>query len=287
MPTYSDDPSPGYLGTSPVDPDDLIVILDMHGYPELAQTPNTRWTVGQLMYAYVHRHPNQWGMGIRGFLLQLAVQLGNMPAIRNVLGYHTMVALSPGNHRRLAHQYRMFFDMAVCMFSIRRLFARIVSLGGYPSASLHMAHYPYLMDNITMALVAAWFVQHGIVPGMQDVAILESFTRVHRNMAVHITNLANMEWPDALQNIGAVQALAEADVPCWADLRHALCADGTTIAVVDASASGHGRLAASMHAPMPMEVEPPPTPAGGTPLPLPPPESGSGSSSEHVGSAPP
>ncbi|KAJ7484151.1 hypothetical protein FB451DRAFT_1363738 [Mycena latifolia] len=291
-PTFSDDPSPGYLGNSPADPSDPDVVLDMRSYPELTQNPNTRWTVGQLMYAYVHRHPNQWGLGIRGSLLQLAVQLGNTPAVRDVLAYHTCTALSPGNRHHLAHQYRLFFDLAIRMFLIRGLFDRIISLGGYPAASLPMAHYPYLTDNVTMPLVAAWFIQHGIVPASQDVAILESFARVRRNMAAHIINLSNAEWTDMPRNGDAVAALTSAEVPRWADLHHAPLADTATpvptvTTTVDASISGLGGLSASVHAPMLMEVELTPPRRDTTPLPDPPSDTGSHSGSERTGSAPP
>ncbi|KAJ7499519.1 hypothetical protein FB451DRAFT_1385217 [Mycena latifolia] len=231
-PTFSDDPSPAYLGTSPPNPTD-----------------------------------HAWGMGICGFMLQIAIQLGNTPAVRNVLAYHTLMVLSPGDRHGLAHQYHLFFDMAICMFSIRGLFARIIELGGYPAASLPMAHYPYPTDNITMAQVAAWFVQHGIAPGAVDIGMLQSFAHVRRNMVARITDLNNNEWMDVPQNSGALQLLSAGDVPRWADLRHAPVPSAT--ATVDAPITGRSGLGASMHAPTPMEVEPttvPPSPCAGTPL---------------------
>ncbi|KAJ7086048.1 hypothetical protein B0H15DRAFT_801693 [Mycena belliarum] len=244
-PTFSPDPSPGYLGSAPADPLDVPPKRDANDMPELAQTPNTLWTVGELLYTYVNRHPDTWGVGIRGFLLTPATHLGDTPSLADVLCYHTSTALCPGDRRRIAHQYHLFFDMVVRLFSIRGLFAQIVMIGGYPFASLPMSHYPYLTDNITLALVAAWFVQHGIAPGSDAVTMLESWAKVRRNIGAHVTELDNEEWAEAPGSAAFMESLSREDVPLWADLHHAPLRPTAPSSVIAA-----GGLDTSIHAPM-------------------------------------
>ncbi|KAJ7702740.1 hypothetical protein B0H17DRAFT_1327138 [Mycena rosella] len=241
------DPAPGYLGVSPPDPTDMLPPYENQGFVPSAAVPSTRWNIGEITNNYIARHPSLWGLGIRNFLLRVASVLGNSPASADVLAYHTFIALSPAQRQLLAHQYHLFFDMAIRLFSIHGLFAHIIRTGQYPSASQPMAHYPYLMDNITLWLAAAWFVQHGIFPGTAAVISLEDFARVRHNLAAGMTNIGNNVWADKPRDLDSAMLRLNGVIPAWADLRHAALRP-------DLVTSSNG-LSSSMHAPE-MDVDP-------------------------------
>lgn len=130
-PTVSADGGPGYLGTVPPNPNDRGPTYDVSGYPTTDSRPNTRWNIGDLLFTYVQRHPENWARGIRSFLFQVARTIGDTPCQDDVLAYQTIVVLAPASPRGATHQYHLFFDMAICLFSIRGLFAFTVRTGGY------------------------------------------------------------------------------------------------------------------------------------------------------------
>jgi hypothetical protein len=226
------------------------------------------------MCVFVMRNPHKWAQGIRGFLLQIAQQTGDSPHREDLLGYFTICALAPQNTRSLNHQYRLFSQAAVRLFSVKGLFAHIVRIGGYPSALLPMEHYPYLTDNITLPLVAAWFVQHGIIPESNDVSILEDFARVRRNVQASITDLDNERWEDEPRGHSAM-AMNSSEIPAWTAIHHAPRPTAAAAAVTSASDG----INASMHAPLMEDVTPTPPVDPAAPaitieevLPSPPPE---------------
>ncbi|KAJ7503846.1 hypothetical protein B0H11DRAFT_1906249 [Mycena galericulata] len=235
-PVVSMDPGPSYLGQSPPNPLDEPPTYEMSGFPSPSARITTRWTIGEAMHVYVLRNPLHWGTGVRNFLFEIATMLGDSPNQDDTLGYLTSAALAPLNRRALAHWYHLFINMVVRLFSIRGLFAHVVRIGGYPQAALPMEHYGYATDNITLELVAAWFVQHGIWLGSDDVAILEDFARVRRNILAGITDLSNREWADEPRN---ACALERTNITAWADIHH------IPIPPVVAPAAG---LEASVHA---------------------------------------
>ncbi|KAJ7197074.1 hypothetical protein C8J57DRAFT_1263023 [Mycena rebaudengoi] len=160
------------------------------------------------------------GFRVRNMLRQVPTMPHDTPLNDDVLAYHTIIAMSPMNRRELPHQFRRFFDTVMLMFSIPGLFDAIVLAGGYPAATLVLAHYPFLTDNIMMAQVASWFVQCGIAAGSPDILILESFAR----------------------------GITMFPVPAWAELEHPpSAAPGGTLHPRNPAGLG---LANSQHAPM-------------------------------------
>ncbi|KAJ7684898.1 hypothetical protein DFH06DRAFT_1313280 [Mycena polygramma] len=228
-----------YLGSSPPDAGDRGPTYDMKGFPAIDARPNSKWSIGEVVYIYSKHSPSTWAKGVRSFLLQVAEHTGDSPHREDVRGYMTLQALAPRNTRELNHQYRLFVQAAVRLFSIRGLFAHMVQVGGYPFARLAVEHYGYLTDNITMALIAAWFVQHGLEPGSDDVTVLEDFARVRRNMQAKFTDLDNEVWHDEPYDASALK-MPEDQIPKWADVHHAPIAPDT----------GMDGLQGSVHAPM-------------------------------------
>ncbi|KAJ7446038.1 hypothetical protein B0H11DRAFT_1930379 [Mycena galericulata] len=250
-PTLSADSGVGYLGTSPPNPADVPPLLNEAGLAPLNAGTNSRWTIGELENRFSCMHPNGWNRGILTFMSRIGTTMGDTPRRTHVLSLNTFMALSPTHRRALAHQHHLFMDAGIRLFSIDGLYAYILRTGGYEVDSLPLDHYPFLTDNITIFLVAAWFAQHGIAPGSQDVLALEEFARLRRNMSAGISNLDNMEWNDEPHS--ARIALAMTGIPAWAELRHA---------PLRIAATG---LAASVHAPRMEDVvlttpDPPPTP---------------------------
>ncbi|KAJ7481403.1 hypothetical protein B0H11DRAFT_2232892 [Mycena galericulata] len=249
-PTVSADPGVGYLGTSPPNPADAPPVLNENGLPALDVGTNSRWTIGELENRLSRIHPDGWNRGILNFSARRGTTLGDTPRRINVLALNTIMALCPMHRRSLAHQHHLFLVTGIRLFSIDGLYGYILHTGGYPVDSLPLDHYPFLTDNITIFLVAAWFAQHGIAPGSPDVLALEEFARLRRNMSAGISNLDNMEWND--EPLSARIALSMT-VPPWAELRHAPQRPAAT------------GLAASLHAPGMDDIvlttpEPPPTP---------------------------
>ncbi|KAJ6480641.1 hypothetical protein DFH09DRAFT_1107804 [Mycena vulgaris] len=267
MTMFCPETSQGFLGGSTPNINDEEPVSAPGEFPAVNARTNSRWTATKLMNCYTHIHPSQWGLGILDMLGHLAGQLGDTPRRDDVLAYHMIAILAGLDQCQFAHQYRLFFSTAVRLFSIEGFYAHILRGGEYPLVVLPMAHYPYLTDNITPYLVAAWITQHGIMPGSPENLALERFARTHRNMADSIENLDNREWNDAPLNAADAMSLA---IPHYSVLEHA------------PTRSARG-ITASIHAPMEdvkltggMEL----LPSGITtitepvePLPAPPPES--------------
>ncbi|KAJ7712520.1 hypothetical protein DFH07DRAFT_974933, partial [Mycena maculata] len=190
-------------------------------FPPLDATINTRWDSGDVMNRYSRITPMQWNLGVRNFLGQVAMTIGETPRRNDVLAAQTFFALAPADRRRYSHQYRLFLTTATRLFSVPGLFNHIMAIGEYQLAQLPIAHYPFLTDNLTIFLVAAWFGQHGIVPGTPDVEALEDFARVHRNMTAHIENLNNVEWHDEPCDATTALAMTAGEIPHWSVIVHA------------------------------------------------------------------
>ncbi|KAJ7815206.1 hypothetical protein B0H13DRAFT_1924325 [Mycena leptocephala] len=198
-PTVSAEVGPRYLGASPPNSDDRAPVYDIAGNPTPDSRPNTRWSIRYTTHLRA-TSPRRLGSGIRSFLFQIARTLGDTPCQD---------------------------DMAVRLFSIRGLFALIVRTGGYLAARMPMQHYPYLTDNITLWLVAACFVQHGISADSPDVATLEDIARTRRNMQSGITDLTNGTWDQNPRDTGILNTIIP-QIPLWTDLNHAPLAPNST-----------------------------------------------------------
>ncbi|KAJ7604740.1 hypothetical protein B0H17DRAFT_1222148 [Mycena rosella] len=205
----------GYLGRSPPNPLDVAPVSAENEFPVLDLVPNTKWSAGELNNRYWCTPPSRWGLGLRSVLLRIALNAGNTPWHNDVLSFHTMIALSPPDPIRFAQQYHLFFDVAVCLFSITGLYEHLVRLGEYEVASVPMQHYPYLTDGITIFLIVAGLAQHGIVPGSRDVSAIENFCRSRRNMEAGIENTS---WIDEPQGAETALQITSASVPHWSEL---------------------------------------------------------------------
>ncbi|KAJ7606448.1 hypothetical protein DFH06DRAFT_1347982 [Mycena polygramma] len=229
----SPDDSQGYLGTSPPNPTDTPPGPELEEFAGSALTPNTRWTAEQI----------------------LLLGGGDTARREDMLAHQTNLALAPDNRRIANHQHKQFTNAALYLFSVRGLFAHIVSVGGYPTASLSISHYRSLTDNITIFLIAAWYVQHGIVPGSPDVLALEEFARSCRNMMAGNTDITNEVWPVDEMDAVATLGYDATCIPSWTAFQHASArpdiAPGSTPGTNTAAAPSG--LAASAHALTTME----------------------------------
>ncbi|KAJ7222697.1 hypothetical protein C8J57DRAFT_1253646 [Mycena rebaudengoi] len=235
-----------YLGAAPHNPTNNGPEDPPGDFTEWMKLPNSITSFYAVLHYYVFLATADWVSGLRNMMRQIPVVRHDTPLTDDVLAYHTMLAMAPVNRRGVPHQFRRFFDTAILMFSIPGLFNAIILAGGYPAAVLALAHYPFLTDNIVMAQVASWFVQHGITTGSPDVLILESFARARRNSKADNADLENTAWLTPPRTIE--EAIAMFPVPAWHELEHAPPAvpDSTTLPRNPAALG----LVASLHAPM-------------------------------------
>ncbi|KAJ6493935.1 hypothetical protein C8R47DRAFT_1069894 [Mycena vitilis] len=105
---------------------------------------------------------------------------------------------------------------------IATFFAFLVEAGGYPAGSLEAEHFPGPTDNVTMPVIAAWYVRHGIPTTGPIIEALEAFGRSRRNMRVNIPDLMNVGWPDEPQSVCMAMAINPASIPTWATLQCSL-----------------------------------------------------------------
>ncbi|KAJ7724611.1 hypothetical protein DFH07DRAFT_783237 [Mycena maculata] len=231
-----------YLGRSDPDPRDI----HWTGLDIQVRRPNTRSTLEDALRYYAHIPTQKWPKGMRDVLSQWPQATIGADANRfNVQGYHTHLALAPINWKGDSHNHSVFYNGAIQLFSIAELFAHIVHVGGYPAGTLPLEHFPGPTDNITLDMIAAWYVQHGIHPGSTDTAYLEAFSRARRNMSAGIADMGNTQWSTEPRSYSeAVQV----HVPSWVEVQTAFVAI-THPAVSDPLARGAG-LEASMHMPM-------------------------------------
>jgi hypothetical protein len=172
----------------------------------------------------------------------------------DALAHQTCIALGPDDRCGLAHQWRLFYETMMLMFSIPGLYTHIVTVGGYPTASLPIQHYPYLTDNITMPLVAAWLVQHGMPLTGTATTAMEDFARSRRNIRASIEDLSNVGWADEPRSVGSTMAVDRASIPAWTDLYHAPLRGAVTAPQPLITTPAITGVAASMHAPS-MDVD--------------------------------
>ncbi|KAJ7812113.1 hypothetical protein B0H13DRAFT_2383420 [Mycena leptocephala] len=196
-----------------------------------------------------------WPTGIRKMLGSRPRPGGDTALMGDTLAYQTCVALGPSDRRVLAHQWRLWYETQTLMLSIPGLYAHIVAVGEYPAASLPRQHYPFLTDNITMPLVAAWMIQHGIATSGPHIEALEAFARSRRNMRNNIDDLSNVGWADEPRSMAHAMAADPSSIPAWADLHHAPSVrDPDAVQNPGNAVPGPSGLSVSLHAPA-MEVD--------------------------------
>ncbi|KAJ7468398.1 hypothetical protein B0H11DRAFT_1920962 [Mycena galericulata] len=220
-PSQNTDEASGYLGTSLPDP---------------ADTPPT--SANELTNRYTRIHPRHWNMALRDYLGHAPTTMGDTPNRNDVLVIYTIFALAPADRRLLPHQFRLFFDAVMRLFSIMDLYDHVVRIGEYELASLPLEHYPFLTDNITIYIVAAWFAQHGIAPGTPEVAAIQEFARIRRNISHNISDWDNTEWAAEPRNAATSLSMTRGEIPHHTEIHHA---------PLRPVAPG---LSASIHAPM-------------------------------------
>ncbi|KAJ7747403.1 hypothetical protein DFH07DRAFT_776008 [Mycena maculata] len=222
----------GYLGSAPPNPDDIA--------PGDAAVGQTR----------IPKFPCHRGRGGQAFLLHTPLDVDDWDA------QHARRTPAPrGRHRSrrgragICH-WRRWYETVTLMLSIPGYYAHLVVAGGYPPASLPLQHYPYLTDNFTMPLAAAWLIRHGIPVSGPAITALESFARSRRNVRNNIVDLNNVGWSDTPCSLAA--ALEDSTpIPAWAELQHAPLRPGSH--EVPGAGPPHPAfdgLAASMHAQM-------------------------------------
>ncbi|KAJ7799313.1 hypothetical protein B0H13DRAFT_1933218 [Mycena leptocephala] len=240
----------GYLGTSPPDPADEAPPMAATGeFRAWRALPNMLGTVVDVMRHYFFADTHTWAVGIRNMLGERRRPGGDTVHTGDALAYQTCIALGPDDRHGLDHQWRHFYETLVLMFSIPGLYAHIVSVGGYPEAALPMVHYPYLTDNITMPLVAAWLVQHGIPATGAAPAAIEEFARSRCNIRASIEDLSNVGWADEPRSVTSALAVDHASIPSWANLCHAPSIRAPDAVRNPGATVVHDGVAASMHAP--------------------------------------
>ncbi|KAJ6570208.1 hypothetical protein DFH09DRAFT_1080351 [Mycena vulgaris] len=197
-------------------------LLNADGFPTEKRLHDTRYSLQNGLHYYTFTDPKDWGTGIRNLHGIISTDTVDSPATSDVRSYHTHIALAPAERRRLAHQYRLFYQTAMRLFSIPGLFAHIIRVTGYPLESLSMQHYPGVTDNITIAIVAAWYGQHGIIPESNAVTLLESFSRGRRNMAAGVADFDNVGWADEPRNYAEATTVDNSTYPSWAEMHRTM-----------------------------------------------------------------
>ncbi|KAJ7739794.1 hypothetical protein DFH07DRAFT_778618 [Mycena maculata] len=237
-----------YFGTSPPDPVDVAPPASTHGdFRPWRGLPNSLATEVEIARYYAFLDTHLWMSSLRNMLGTRPRPGGDSVFNPDAQAYQTLIALGPGDRRNNTHQWHLFFETALTMLSIPALYAHIVTIGGYPTASLPLEHYPYATDNITIPLVAAWLVQHGVPTTGPEIGHMESFARSCRNMRVGIVELDNVGWADEPRDIASAFALDHSTIPTWGNLGH-----GPRRTTAPPTIGG---IMQSMHAPA-MEVEP-------------------------------
>ncbi|KAJ7710626.1 hypothetical protein B0H17DRAFT_1324280 [Mycena rosella] len=147
----------GYLGHLPPNPDDVTplssVTCDFRAWHGL---PNMLVTAAEVVHHYLTVFT-----AIRNMLGNCPRISGDSAHMDDVLSFQTVIALGPFDHQQFAHQWWLFYETFILMFSI-----------------------PGLFDHI-----------HGI----DDAAIrrIEVFARAHRNTRNNIANLNNVGWANS------------------------------------------------------------------------------------------
>jgi hypothetical protein len=123
----------GYLGTSPPDPTDTVPPMvstgEFHAWRRL---PNTLGTVVEVTCHYSFADTHTWATGMRNMLGRRHWPGGDTVHTGDAIAYQTCIALGPDDWRGLDHQWRMFYETLILMFSIPGLYAHIVAVGGVP-----------------------------------------------------------------------------------------------------------------------------------------------------------
>ncbi|KAJ7075391.1 hypothetical protein B0H15DRAFT_806245 [Mycena belliarum] len=261
------DEEQGYLGTAPVDIKDVAPpAVSTEEWRAWRGLPNSLGTTSEVLHWYAFATIIMWTSGVRNAHCERPRADGDDAYVRDALAFQTLVALGPADRRNYAHQWRMWYETMISMLSIPGLFAHIVRVGKYPAAALALMHYPFLTDNFTMPLAAAWLVQHGVAATGADIEHLESFARSRRNMRTNIADLNNVGWAETPRDVADAMSADPASIPPWRDLHHAPLRPGATPeapppAQAPAASSGAPAppegLAASMHAPMDVDTTKP------------------------------
>ncbi|KAJ7430846.1 hypothetical protein B0H11DRAFT_2262835 [Mycena galericulata] len=224
-PCHNTDEASGYLGTSPPDPADVPpMVPSVWEFPALESVPNSRWSANELTNRFTRIHPRHWNMVVHDYLGHAPTTMGDTPNRNDVLVIYTIFAMAPADRRLLPHQFRLFFDAVMWLFSIKDLYDHVIRIGEYELDSLPLEHYPFLTDNITIYIVAAWFAQHGIAPGTPEVAAIEEFAQIRRNVSHQIPDWDNVEWAAEPRNATTSLSMTLGEIPHQRDIHHApLC----------------------------------------------------------------
>ncbi|KAJ7258332.1 hypothetical protein C8J57DRAFT_1516230 [Mycena rebaudengoi] len=189
----------GYLGTSPPDLTDPEPQERPNDFPLIVGLPNSRATESS---GYV----TCWDGA-----LQVATRYTMATRWRITPPSHWLRLIDAAQ----SHQFRLWLDMFITMFSVPGMYARIVELGGYPLDSMPLAHYPRLTDNITMPQVAAYVASHGISPETPAVATIESFAISRRNAIAGNSQLDDTDWVGFPRSLADI---AEIHIPAWLEV---------------------------------------------------------------------
>ncbi|KAJ7652593.1 hypothetical protein B0H17DRAFT_1147335 [Mycena rosella] len=193
---------PGYLGTAPVDPSDVAPLSTGTGDFRIWQgLPNSLATTMEVLYYWSFADTKDWASGLRNMHCEHLQRSGDKPHVCNVLAFHTFMVLGPANRRLLQHQWHMFFETGIVLFSIPALLV-------LDRQHHHPPHYSVV-------------VQHGIAPASEDVAHLEAFTCSQCNMHNNVEDLGKAEWNEEPHNTASTMAADPSAIPTWSNLRHA------------------------------------------------------------------
>ncbi|KAJ7480413.1 hypothetical protein B0H11DRAFT_2193739 [Mycena galericulata] len=201
-----------YLGESRPDPADTT----RTGPDLLARRPNTRASLQDGVRYYSLVNPARWGTGLLNAEGRIPAHIvGEQPLRSHVRAYHTQLALAPTQRRGSSHQFHVWYAASNDLFSIPSLFDHIARVGAYPRDNLAMDHWPGPADNVTLPLIVAWFIQHGIYPGSSDVEQLEAFSRARRNISTGVEDLDNTTWNTIPRSFAEA---SETMVPNWPEI---------------------------------------------------------------------
>ncbi|KAJ7108798.1 hypothetical protein C8R44DRAFT_884828 [Mycena epipterygia] len=116
------------------------------------------------------------------------------------------------------------------LLSIHRTYYHYANIGQYVYADLPLKHYPFHTDNITMSLVVAWFMQHGMNKDSEVLAQMESFSRSHCNLRTgkEIPTLPEFDSGGFPCNAHNILSIMEANIILWATICHATLQEGIT-----------------------------------------------------------
>jgi hypothetical protein len=97
--------------------------------------PNTHAVVVNVTHYYAFADTNKWAKGIRNMFGEHPRVGRDTVHTGDVLAYQTCIALCPDDWCGLVHQWRLFYETLVLMFSIPGLY-NVLCLASYLSGSI-------------------------------------------------------------------------------------------------------------------------------------------------------